>query len=121
MIRVRSAWDRSPCRQSTLKFSRASWLASMPVLYLVLQKTITRLYPSEMMIWARSASLSRPVVSSLYWSILGLESSTGCTLTSAAFFWYSQPMSSTSRLMVAENMDRLLRCFIRSMMWRTSL
>ena len=64
------------------------------------------------MICAASASLSRPVVSSLYWAIFGLESSTGCTLTSAALCWYSQPMSSTSRLMVAENIDRLSRCFI---------
>ena len=93
----------------------------MPVLYLVLQKIITRLYPSLMMICAASASLSRPVVSSLYWAIFGLESSTGCTLTSAALCWYNQPMSSTSRLMVAENIERLLRFFIVSMICLTSL
>ena len=43
--------------------------------------------PSSMMICAASASLSRPVVSSLYWAIFGLESSTGWTLTSAALCW----------------------------------
>ena len=45
----------------------------------------------------------------------------GWTVISSALCWYSQPMSMTSRLMVAENMDRCLRAFISSMMWRTSL
>ena len=42
MILLRSACERSPCRQSTSKFSRASWFESMAVVYFVLQNTITR-------------------------------------------------------------------------------
>ena len=57
----------------------------------------------------------------MYWVILGWLSSLGWTVISSALCWYSQPMSMTSRLMVAENMDRCLRAFISSMMWRTSL
>ena len=41
-------------------------------------------------------------------------------MISSALCWYSQPISITSRLMVAENMDSALRAFIISMMWRTS-
>ena len=74
-----------------------------------------------MMICARSDSLLRPEVSSIYWVILGWLSSRGCTVISSALCWYSQPISITSRLMVAENMDSALRAFIISMMWRTSL
>ena len=57
----------------------------------------------------------------MYWVILGWLSSLGCTVISSALCWYSQPMSITSRLMVAENMERALRAFIISMMCRTSL
>ena len=63
----------------------------------------------------------RPEVSSIYWVILGWLSSLGWTVISSALCWYSQPMSITSRLMVAENMERDLRAFIISMICRTSL
>ena len=43
IIWLRSFWERSPCRQSTEKPSRASWFASVAVLNLVSQNTITRL------------------------------------------------------------------------------
>ena len=57
----------------------------------------------------------------MYCVILGWLSSLGWTVISSALFWYSQPMSMTSRLMVAENMERDLRFFIISMICRTSL
>ena len=57
----------------------------------------------------------------MYWVILGWLSSLGWTVISSALCWYSQPMSITSRLMVAENMERALRAFIISMICRTSL
>ena len=50
----------------------------------------------------------------------GLDSSTGRTVISTGSRWYTQEMSMTSRLMVAENMPRFLRCLSWSRMRVTS-
>ena len=50
----------------------------------------------------------------------GLFSWSAWTVISTGSRWYTQEMSSTSRLMVAENMPRFFRLGIRSRMWVTS-
>ena len=57
-----------------------------------------------------SSFCSRPSRSMRYWVMSGLDSSTGRTVISTGSRWYTQEMSMTSRLMVAENMPRFLRC-----------
>lgn len=86
MILLRSLWGISPFRHSALKLRPMSWLQSASVAYLVLQNTMALVYPCLTMISVMSASLLRPVVSRLYWSMRGALSSTGSTVISSGFF-----------------------------------
>ena len=85
--------------------------ASRSVMFLVLQKAMARSYSPWVMRAAMVSSFcSRPSRSMRYWVMSGLDSSTGRTVISTGSRWYTQEMSMTSRLMVAENMPRFLRC-----------
>ena len=63
---------------------------------------------------------SRPLHLMQYWVMRGLLSATGSTTSSTGSSWYSQPISMTSREMVAENMDICLVRGTRSKIHRTS-
>jgi len=121
MILFRSDWRISPCRQAVFSPWACSCSATMPVVYLVLQKTMAR-DTSNCFISRRMISIfSRPMHRMLYWSIFGSLSCTGSTVISSGSRWYSQPMSMTSREMVAENIHICLSPFKLSKILRTSL
>ena len=102
-----SPWIRS----ASTPFPRRKY-ASRSVDPFVLQNTIQRSNPVSSRIRAIASALSEVSMRNCLMS--GLFSSSSRTVTSTASRWYTHAMSITSREIVAENIPRSFRAFIRS-------
>ena len=93
---------------------------SRSVMFLVLQKAMTRSKPPISMRRTMASTFSFRSTSRRYWLMSGLFCSSARTVISTGSRWYTQEMSITSREMVAEKRPRFRRWGIRSRMRVTS-